>query len=194
MSDRISKSLALRWPLLGAGLPAQSHAQALAAATEPTGMLSSPQAVELAVQNIPELHTALLRESQARFDVTAEEALYDPVFSANAGFTHSRSPSLRGTDGTVVTTSNVYNIGAGLTKQFAVGTTLAATVAGQRSASASPPINFQGGPNAVGPAYSLVGKLALTQPLLRGYGSAIGLASLRVARLNRTAEALLAQQ
>jgi outer membrane protein len=194
MSDRTSKSLALALAVLGTALAAPSRAQELAGQSEATGMLSSQQAVALAVQNNPELHTALLRESQARFNVTAEEALYDPVFSANAGYTHSRSPSLRGTDGTVVSTSDVYNLGAGLTKQFAAGTVLAATVAGQRSASASPPIGTIGGQNAVGPAYSLLGKLALTQPLLRGYGSAIGLASLRVARLNRTAASLLAQQ
>ncbi|MEO6602586.1 MAG: TolC family protein [Polyangiaceae bacterium] len=196
MSDRksLSPALALALTVLGTSLPSLSNAQELAPAAEATGMLTSHQAVELAVQNNPELHTALLRESQARFNVTAEEAFYDPIFSANAGYTHSRSPSLRGTDGTVVSTSNIYNVGAGLTKNFAVGTALAATLTGQRSASASPPINNVGGQNAVGPAYSLVGRLALTQPLLRGYGSALGLASLRVARLNRTAEALQAQQ
>lgn len=214
MSDRKSKALALLLAALGTSLPAVSHAQQPAAGPAPgapvlpaapvssapseqpaaTGLLTSQQVVELAVQNNPELHTALLRESQARFNVTAEEALYDPVFTANAAYTHSRNPSLRGTDGTVISTNNVYNVGAGLTKEFAVGTVLAATVTGQRSASASPPINNQGGQNAVGPAYSLVGKLALTQPLLRGAGSTLGLASLRLARLNRTAEALQAQQ
>ena len=197
MSDRKSVSrgaLAFSLAVLGTSVPALSNAQELAAPSEATGMLSSQQAVELAVQNNPELHTALLRESQARFNVTAEEALYDPIFSATAGFTHSRNPSLRGTDGTVVSTSNVYNVGAGLTKSFAAGTVLAATVNGQRSASASPPINNVGGQNAIGPGYLLVGKLALTQPLLRGYGSTLGLSSLRLARLNRTAEALQAQQ
>ena len=220
MSDWKSKSWALLVPLLSISVSAPSHAQEptatppatapTAAATGPadvqesgvteapsvaaTGMLTSQQAVELAIQNNPEIHTALLQESQARFNVTAEEALYDPVFSANGSYTHSRNPSLRGTDGTVVSTSDVYSLGAGLTKDFAVGTTLSATVTGQRSASASPPINNVGGENAVGPAYSLVGKLAVVQPLFRGAGSTLGLYTLHVARLNRTAAALQAQQ
>src|SRR3954468_12744995 len=151
MSSRKSKPLALLLAVCATSLPAVSRAQPPVGAQESpvteslptanTGMLTSQQAVELAVHNNPELHTALLQESQARFNVTAEEALFDPVFTANAGYTHSRNPSLRGTDGTVVSTSNVYNVSAGLTKQFAVGTVASATVTGQRSASASPPIN-----------------------------------------------------
>ena len=159
-----------------------------------TGLLTSQQAVELAVQHNPDLHIALLRESQAGYDVTAEEALYVPIFSASAGFTHTRSPSLLGTTGTLISTTNAYDLGLGLTKSFATGTVLAATVTGNRRTSARPPVNNIGGENATGPAYSLTGKLALTQPLLRGYGTTLGLASLRVARLNRTAEVLAAQQ
>ncbi len=181
-------------PAAPAPAPAPDATQGPSTVQEPSGLLTSQQAVEIAVHNNPELHIALLRVAQSRFDVTAEEALYDPVFGATAGYTHSRNPSLRGTDGTVVSTSDVYNLGASLTKGFAYGTTVQATVTGQRSASASPPINNLGGPNAVGPSYSLIGKLALTQPLLRGAGSTLGLSSLRVARLNRSAGALAAQQ
>ena len=202
MSDKKSKPLGLALLLAFASLPAEANAQdqvqspgqEQAQAQRATGMLTSQQAVELALQHNPELHSAFLREAQSRFDVTSEEALYVPVFGATAGYTHSRNPSLRGTDGTVVSTSNTYNVGASLTKGFATGTVLQATLNGQRSASSSPPINNVGGQNAVGPAYSLIGKLALTQPLLRGYGSTLGLATLRVARLNRSAQVLAAQQ
>jgi outer membrane protein TolC len=158
------------------------------------GTLTSRNAVEIAVQNNPTLHVALLQEAQARYAVRAEEALYDPIFDANASITHNRSPSLRGTDGTIVSTSDTQAIGASLTKTFALGTTIEAAVSGQRRTSASPPINNLGGANAVGPGYSVLGQLTLTQPFLRGAGTGVGLASLRVARLNRTAATLAAQQ
>ena len=163
-------------------------------AQDATGGLASHGAVEIAVQNNPSLHIALLQETQAGYAVTAENALYDPIFDANGSVAHNRSPSLRGTDGTIVSTSDVVNLGASLTKTFATGTSVQAAVSGQRRVSASPPINNVGGTNAVGPAYSLVGQLTLTQPFLRGYGNALGLASLRVARFNRTAATLAAQQ
>ena len=201
MNESQSKRAALSALLLCAGalLTCTAFGQSAAntrggAAQGATGLLTSQQAVELAVQHNPDLHIALLRESQARYEVTAEEALFVPVFSATAGFTHTRSPSLRGTNGTLVSTTNLYDLGVGLTKSFATGTFVQATVTGNRRTSLSPPVNNIGGENAVGPAYSLTGKLALTQPLLRGYGSTLGLASLRMARLNRTAELLAAQQ
>ena len=165
-----------------------------ARAQDAQGALSSRNAVEIAVQNNPTLHVALLQETQARYAERAEEALYDPIFDANANVAHNRTPSLRGTDGTLVSTTDTAGLGASLTKTFALGTTLEAALTGQRRISASPPINNLGGNNAIGPAYSLVGTLSLTQPFLRGAGTSIGLASLRVARLNRTAATLAAQQ
>src|SRR5450755_1088517 len=82
------------------------RAQAQAAATENAqGALSSRNAVEIAVQNNPNLHVALLQETQARYAVTAEEALYDPIFDANANIAHNRNPGLLGTTSTIVTTT-----------------------------------------------------------------------------------------
>ena len=153
-----------------------SYATVNASAQDAQGALTSRSAVEIAVQNNPTLHVALLQESQARYAVTAEEALYDPIFDANANIAHNRSPSLRGTDGTIVSTTDTIGLGASLTKTFALGTVLEASVTGQRRTSQSPPINNVGGTNAVGPAYSLVGTLSLTQPFLRGAGNAVGLA------------------
>jgi outer membrane protein TolC len=163
-------------------------------AVDSTGGLSSQGAVEIAVKNNPSLHIALLQQEQAGYSVTAEEALYDAVFNANANLSHNRSPSLRGTDGTIVSTTDTESLSAGLNKTFSTGTSLGAAVTGLRRVSASPPINAMGGENAVGPAYSLIGTLSLSQPFLRGAGSTLGLASLRQARLNRTAAALVSQE
>ncbi len=166
----------------------------IASADDKSGALTSQAAVEIAIKNNPQLHIALLQETQARYSVTAEEALYDSIFDANASIAHNKNPSLRNNDGTIVSTRDTINLGAELTKTFALGTVLQASLAGARGVSASPPINNMGGPNAVGPSYSLLGQLTLTQPFLRGAGSTLGLATLRVARLDRTVATLVAQQ
>jgi outer membrane protein len=191
MSELVKKSAA-RLSLAAVGLCL--CATRVASAEDTSGALTSQAAVEIAIKNNPQLHIALLEETQARYSVTAEEALYDPIFDANASIAHNRNPSLRNTDGTIVTTRDTINLGAELTKNFAAGTMLQASLSGARSLSASPPINNAGGANAIGPAYSLVGQLTLTQPFLRGAGSTLGLATLRVARLDRTVATLVAQQ
>ncbi len=165
-----------------------------ALAQEAVSGLTSQSAVETAVKNNPTLHIALLQQEQARYAVLAEEALYTAVFDANASIAHNGSPSLRGTDGTIVSVSDIAVLGAGLNKTFSTGTNVGVAVTGQRRVSRSPPINNPGGDNAVGPAYSLVGTLTLSQPFLRGAWNTVGLASLRVARLNRTAASLAALQ
>ncbi|MEI9938338.1 MAG: TolC family protein [Pseudomonadota bacterium] len=159
-------------------------------AQDTAGSMTSQSAVEIAVKNNPGLHIALLQQEQARYAVQAEEALYVPIFDANANVAHNGSPTLRGTDGTIVSVSDIAVLGAGLTKTFSTGTTIGASVTGQRRVSRSPPVNNVGGPNAVGPSYSLVGTLTLSQPFLRGAWNTVGLASVRVARLNRTAATL----
>jgi len=125
------------------------------------GGLTSQAAVEIAVQNNPTLHIALLQQEQARYAVLAEESLYDPIFDANASYAHNGSPTLRGTDGTIVSVSDIAVLGAGLNKTFSTGTNVGASVTGQRRVSRSPPLNNLGGDNATGPAYSLVGTLDL---------------------------------
>ena len=181
------RTLSAAFPLLLSSAPNAWAQDALAG-------LSSRDVVEIAIGNNPALHVALLQEEQARFAVRAEEALYDPLFNANANVAHNRTPSLRGTDGTIISTTDTVSLGTGLSKIFATGTTVGAAVTGLRRVSASPPINATGGENAIGPAYSLVGTLTLSQPFLRGAGSTVGLASLRVARLNRSAASLAALQ
>src|SRR6187549_3985825 len=163
-----------------------------ALAQDTAGGLTSQSAVEIAVKNNPSLHIALLQEEQARYAVEAEGALYPTIFHANASIAHNGSPTLRGTNGTIVSVSDIAVLGAGLNKTFSTGTNVGVSVTGQRRVSRSPPVNNQGGPTATGPAYSLIGTLTLSQPFLRGFGNTVGLASVRVARLNRTAASLSA--
>ena len=76
-----------------------------------------------------------------------------------------------------------------LTKNFATGTVLQAQPLRATASARSPPINNTGGgERELGPSYSLLGQLTLTQPFLRGAGSTLGLASAaRGASSNRTA-------
>jgi outer membrane protein len=180
-------------------LPAAAQAQ------EGTS-LSEEAAVRLAVANNPTLHVALLRAQQSRYNLSAEQALYTPLFDANAAYTRTRSPSLSGPadvvddEGNVVRTlpattrvgsSDVIDLGAGITKPFPFGTVLSASLGGQRyTRGADATLSASGS----GPGYYLVGQVALSQPLLRGAGRDVGEASLRQARLSLTASQLAAQE
>lgn len=164
--------------------------------------LTERDVVTTAVKNNPTLHVALLRAQQSRYGLSAEQALYTPVFDANAGYTHARTPSLFGptfdvngvqtSDPTTrVSGSETLDLGAGITKPFAYGTVLSATLAGQRSSRSS--LEQQALFGTSGPGYALIGRLSATQPLLRGAGTDLGLASLRQAKLNLDANQLAAQ-
>jgi outer membrane protein TolC len=174
--------------------------------------LSEQDAVATAIANNPTLHVALLRASQGRVAVRAEEALYTPLFDASAGYTRARTPSLYGDDDVRFSTNHLIDLGVGLTKPFATGTVLTARISGQRSLRTSTnevELDENGDPVAPdmagtgvlslvdvtgGPGYSLVGRLGVSQPLLRGSGSELGLSSLRQARLSAAANELLAQE
>jgi outer membrane protein TolC len=164
--------------------------------------LSEQDVVVAAVANNPTLHVALLRAQQSRYSLNAEEALYTPVFDASVGYTHSRTPSLVGPTrdangmllvpaGTRIGGSEVVDLGAGITKPFAYGTVLSASLTGQRSSRTS--LEQEALLGASGPGYALVGRLAASQPLLRGAGTNVGLASLRQAKLSLTVSQLAAQ-
>lgn len=142
------------------------------ASAQPANALSEQAAVARAVANNPNLHVALLQASQADVEVQAEEGLYSAVARASAGITHTRQPRLTTTGDVAVGELDTIDVGAGVVKPFAFGTVIDLSIGGER---AVPP----------GPTYSLYGRLGVTQPLLRGAGTELGLASLRQARLRR---------
>jgi outer membrane protein TolC len=176
-----------------------------ALAQAPARRLTERDAVVAAVAQNPTLHVALLRASQGRQALLAEQGLYTPIFDATASYTHARIPSLFDVPATLdmpgmpgtparhevrVGSSEVFELGAGLSKPFSFGTVVSASLLGQRSLRETD--SSLG--TARGPGYSLIGQLALTQPLLRGAGNDVGLASLRQAKLNLSASELAAQQ
>src|SRR5262249_27182877 len=137
MSDRSRALLALAGALVA--LPARAQtADTVSPPEPPAPALSSSDVVVTTARGNPNLHVALLQETQARYSVSAEEALYVPVFSANGSYTHTRSPSAVRTGGSLVSTADTYDLNAGLTKQFALGTTVSATVDGTRTVREQP--------------------------------------------------------
>jgi outer membrane protein TolC len=176
--------------LVGLGLLAPS----LAWAQAPSRSLSERDVVASAVVKNPTLHVALLRASQSRYSVKAEQALYTAVFDANAGYLHSRTPTLVADGGTRVGTTDIFDVGTGITKPFAFGTVVSASLSGQRASRYTSIDTATLSTSTSGPSYALVGQLALTQPLLRGRGNDVGEASLRQAKLALGASELAAQQ
>ncbi|HEY6080998.1 MAG TPA: TolC family protein [Polyangiaceae bacterium] len=168
-------------------LPAVAFAQPRARS------LSEHDVVQSAVAKNPTLHVALLRASQSRVAVSAEQALYTPTFDARAGYLHSRTPTLTGDGGTRVSSVDSYDLGAGITKPFAFGTVVSASLTGQRASRFTSTDAALAGSSS-GPSYALIGQLALTQPLLRGRGDDVGQASLRQAKLALGASELFAQE
>ncbi|HET9957323.1 MAG TPA: TolC family protein [Polyangiaceae bacterium] len=196
-SHRLLSSFRLAAVLAIVGGFQDAHAQS---AREP---LTEQQAVTQLVEHNPGLHSALLQASQAEVLVSAEEGLYSPVLSANAGYTRSRTPYLTGLSGTAVRPSEVVNLGVGLTKPFASGTRLSLDLGAQRTLGTSttqvPGTTTTGMVTATpvtvlttSRSYSVTGQLTVTQPLLRGAYNEIGLATLRQARLRRNASVLAA--
>ncbi len=185
MSKRWSCAL-----LLGLVVSVPSLAWAQAA----TRSLSEQDAVSSAVAKNPSLAVALLRASQSRYAVKAEQALYTAVFDANAGFLHSRTPTLTTDGATRIGTVATFDVGAGVTKPFAFGTVVSASLNGQRASRFTSNNTATLLTTSSGPSYALVGQLALTQPLLRGRGSDVGEASLRQAKLALGANEVAAQE
>lgn len=152
--------------------------------------LSTRQAISEAIAHNPTLEAAVLDLRRAEQDVRAEDARYRPVLLLSVGVTHLESPSLRSDDGITFPTSDGLDGAAQVSHTFSFGTHLEASLAFNRGVDVS---QFGAGGTTLvtlGPAYGLVGRLSVNQPLLRGFGDEVGEAALRQARLGRDASAL----
>ncbi len=132
-----------------------------------------------AIKQDPNLAAALTDLRGARATVTGEEHRYGVVWGADLGYTKTQNPNL-GLNGVMVPVTDQADISTDLRRQFASGTNVALTVAARRFTARSylgfPPQAFE-----LGPGYGASAKLEVTQPLLRGAGTDIGLALLHQA-------------
>src|SRR5262249_55031346 len=86
------------------------------------------------------------------------------------------------------------DVGGGISKPFSFGTVVGLDVNGQRSLRSTPILPTSPDEVRLGPGYSIGATLSVTQPLLRGAGNTVGLASLRSARISERAAKFSAEQ
>ncbi len=122
-------------------------------------------AVLLALENNRALRLQRFAPAISRTAEQAAGAAFDPVLSASVSGSRSRTAS--------DVTSRSMGGDVGVSKTFSPGTTLDASVEVDRSQS-----------HAAGESHSTRAGVSLTQPVLRGAGSAVNLASIRQARLD----------
>ncbi len=147
--------------------------------------VSDREAVRLAMAENPALKAALIDVQQSDAEVDAAEGVFTPIFSADAGYTHSTSPRAQ-PDSYTFSESDLFSLGSGLSHQFPWGTSVGFRLEGQRRTASAAGLGVAGGQADSGPTYNLLGRATVVHPLMRGSGREIGEAGLRQARLART--------
>lgn len=144
--------------------------------------------VRTLMANNPELEGARLNTQKAKERVAQEEGRYPYMFQADAGYTHSSTPSLAGGDEVRVTTRDSVAVGSQISRVFPMGTQATVRLEGQRYKSTRP---TTGGIviDQPGVGYQASARATVMQPLLRGAGRGVNEAELRAARLSRAASA-----
>ncbi len=152
------------------------------------GALGPADAVRLALELNPSYQAALTSAQRLRLLLEAESARYTPTLTAGLDYTRATTTSLS-RDGVLRGTSDSVNGVVGLSNRFDFGLLLSAelSLSGDQRQVVSPIINE---PIRTGPGYGVNLRVSATQPLLRGLGRDIGLASARIARINADAAGL----
>ncbi|MCB9735482.1 MAG: TolC family protein [Deltaproteobacteria bacterium] len=156
--------------------------EAPVAPSAPVGALTASGAVTAATQHSPSLAAAMLEAKRASILLAAERARYAPTLTASIDYTHNANPSLNSA-GVSVGSSDVVSAGAGITQQFAWGTSIAAELSLNRSSSEYVSPQFPE-PVSLGPGYGVSLRVSAIQPLLRGLGRDQWEAALRSAEVS----------
>jgi outer membrane protein TolC len=144
--------------------------------------------VRLAMERNPGLAAAVLEVKRSDQAVLDEQERYQFVLTADTGISRNPVPglSLLSSDTTTSPTTS-YSLGAGVTRPFPTGTEVSLGVEGTAASRAWAMPSAATETASTGPVYGLTGRLGLTQPLWRNYGTTVGGSGLRRARLSRTA-------
>ena len=148
--------------------------------------LTLRSAIESAVRNNLETDTARLQRAINEDDVVRAAAAFDWVVGAGIGYQRVDQPSvgilLPGAGGTTVipnvTDQNNWDFGASIGKALTSGGSVSLSGTSRRID------NLENGIYVPDPAWSSALALGLTQPLLRGFGSDVALAQVRLAQNN----------
>ena len=139
-------------------------------------VLALDQAVQLALQNNPDIKVEAYAPEIARANVLAALGQFDPALS----FARDYSRSYGGTSNPALLASTLVDADTySLSLIGALPTGLTYTIGGQAANERGPYNNFKGD-------FTTFGGVNLTQPLLRGFGLGANLVGLRVARANRS--------
>jgi outer membrane protein TolC len=163
---------------------------ALAEEAPRADVLSERAVVTAALARNPTLAAAVSDLRRAELLAQAEEHRYAFVLGLDSSATRSRSPSL-GFSGITTAETTLYKAGAELRRHTVLGTDLTLRIEGSSQTSSSAFMNPTTSPPTSltynqGPGYGALVKLGLTQPLLRGAGSAVYHAERDAARASRT--------
>lgn len=178
-----SLSRALALALVAAlAVPSVAHAE----------KLDARAVVREAAAKNPSLGAVMQDLAAREATVESESARYDPTLTVNLYGVHSENPSLTNAGSVLVGSNDTVATDATLSKKLSWGTSVYATLGAQYSRSASP--IFLGSAQSaqplvltLGPGYSFNAKAGITQPLLRGAGSAVTLAAYDQAVTQKTA-------
>ena len=159
----------------------------LCASTAAAEEIDQPNAVQTAVENNPSLYATMLDLRASEHAVAAEEDRYPLLMQLDAGVTHLRNPSLTGTDDVLTSTTDSVVLGSELKKTFAWGTSFNFRLEGYWSRASTPIFSGSDQEVTLGPGYGVSARLTVVQPLIRGFGSDVGEAELRQAKVTRDA-------
>ena len=148
-------------------------------------VLTLQEAISSCVRNNLGVQQARLEEAMSQSEIVKAEAVFDTVLFANGGYRRSNIPqptlSIGGGGGGFLLNptadQRIWNLESGFEQRFATGTNLSVAARMQNQEYTDPQDRIS--PN---PSYLNSVKLTLSQPLLRGFGTDVNLASLRVAR------------
>ena len=190
-SDAIPRSLPL--PMSHACLPDPNHrcvsasrrwsrlrrtVGALAAialgATLQAAPLTLDDAIRLALQRNQALKVSAFTPDIARANVLAEYGRFDPALTFRRSYSEGEATVLATPLGTAVTQTDEYALSLGGLAPWGMTYSLTATADNQR-----------GSFNRFSDNYVTFGGVAVTQPLLRGFGFGATLAGLRIAKADR---------
>lgn len=161
-----------------------------ATATAEVGLrpIAEEEAVREAIAENPNLRAAMLDLARGGHVVAAEEDRYPLTLQLEGGATHSETPQLASNDLTTISARDNVDVASQLSKQFAWGTNVALRLEGGWARTQFPPLpQFPDQIVSLGPGWSLLARLSVAQPLLRGAGTDVGEAELRAAELQKDA-------
>src|SRR5690606_37713389 len=147
--------------------------------------ISSITAVRRALQHNPTLRAAELDLKGARQQVLAEAESYPYYLSADAGATRSSSAQLRANDTVSTSASRTIDAGIGIRRLIPKGKLAELRAEGQYFSVEDRATQVGVTPFADA-GYAATFRASVSQPLLRGYGTRVGEAELRAARVSES--------